>query len=417
MLAPPIDAPEPSPMLLNRAQVERALGAHGLDGLVAAQAANVHYLSAPAHCGSEPGDASRRFAVLPASDAAPAALVLGRDELPLLVAAGGTWMASVVAYPTGADADWPLRAGSMPTPTEQQWLALRERSRAASHDGQHGGRSAPGIAALVRALGDAGLDRATLGIDDPRLAPALRAAGLEHATFVPAAHVFREIRRVKSAAEIAALRQAARATEMACLEAASQVHEGAEWLDIENHFIAELASRSGRGLRLACGPVGLPAQRVRRGEPTTIDALGRHRGYHAAFGRTVVVGAPSADLLRRNAAMQRGCLEACDALRPGMRGSEFASLCVRAVRAHGFPEFGAARLRSIGLDADDDAGASPLDDGALVDAPLEAGAVVGIALSYVEIGWGAAHLADMLLVTPDGAEPLTSMQMDLLVVP
>lgn len=398
------DVPAPAPALLNRTRVERVLGARGLDGLVAADPLHVHHLASLASSGTDPASHGPRFAVLPARDSQPAALVLDRSSLPALVADGGTWLPNVVVFATDDAAEWATRPGAMPTPHESQWLALRERAVP----------EAP-MSALVRAVRDAGLEHATLGLDDARLAERLRASGLEHATFVVVPEAFRELRAVKSDAELGLLRTAARIVEIACLEAVAQVHEGAAWPEIENHFMAELAWRGGRGVRLGCGPAGLPSAAVRRGEPVAADALGRYRGYRAAFGRTAVVGAPSSELLRRNSAMQRGFADACERLRPGMRRDEFAASCADAVRAHGFPEFRRVRVATLGLDPLD--AASPLDSPADAGAPLEAGEVVAVSLQYVEIGWGSALLTDSLLVGEHGAEALTTMQTDLLVAP
>lgn len=417
---PPMDAPSPSPLLLNRAQADRVLGRHGLDGLVAAQPINVYYLSSYWGVLMGVGRDPLYFAVLPRNDAEPAALVMGSFEMRRLVAEGGTWMPNLVGYTAPLDADhategaapyagWPVRAGAALSANEHAGLALQDRLR--------GSESASSLLAIAKAVREAGLERATLGIDDLRLEGWLRAAGLEHATFVPAEHVFCEIRRVKSPAEIELLRTAARINEIACLEAAAQLHDGAEWSDVENHYMAELALRGGRGCYLSGGSGGLPHLRVRRGEPTMIDALGRYRQYVGDFGRTVVVGDPSADLLRRNAAMQRGWLEVYDTVRPGLRYRDLAERCVAAIRRNGFPEFMVAVPHSIGLQHTDDPAPLTLAGPDYGDPVLEPGIVFNVDLPYIEIGWGAVHLEDTLLVTDDGCEPLTSMQMDLLAAP
>jgi Xaa-Pro aminopeptidase len=416
-----MDAPAPAPVLLNRAQADRVLAEHGLDGLVAAQPINVYYLSSYWGALMGVGRDPLYFAVLPKHDAEPAALVMGSFEMRRLVTEGGTWMPNLVGYTLPREAEpaadgagapyagWPVRAGAELSATERAWLELQDRLR--------GAEAASAVHGIARAVREAGLERGTIGIDDLRLERWLRAAGLEHATFVHAEHVFCAIRRVKSPAEIELLRTAARINEIACLEAAAQIHDGADWHEVENHYMAELASRGGRGCYLSGGSGGLPHLRVRRGEPTMIDALGRHRQYVGDFGRTVVVGDPSAELLRRNAAMQRGWLEALESVRPGLRYRELAERCVRAIRAHGFPEFQLAVPHSIGLQHTDDPAPMTLAGPDYGDPVLEPGVVLNVDLPYVEIGWGAVHLEDTLLVTADGCEPLTSMQMDVLVVP
>jgi Xaa-Pro aminopeptidase len=434
-----MDAPSPSPLLLNRAQADRVLGRHGLDGLIAAQPINVYYLSSYWGVLMGVGRDPLYFAVLPKRDTEPAALVMGSFEMRRLVSEGGTWMPNLVGYTAPLDADhatdgvgpsvafgagraaapagdrgvpyagWPVREGATLSANERAWLAIEQRLR--------GTESPSAILAIAKAVREAGLERATLGVDDLRVERWLRAAGLTEATFVHAEHVFCEIRRVKSPAEIELLRTAARINEVACLEAAAQLHDGAEWADIENHYMAELASRGGRGCYLSGGSGGLPHLRVRRGEPTMIDALGRYRQYVGDFGRSTVVGPPSAELLRRNAAMQRGWLEIYETVRPGMRYGELAERCVAAIRRHGFPEFVLAVPHSIGLQHTDDPAPMTLAGPDYGDPVLEPDMVINVDLPYIEVGWGAVHLEDTLLVTRDGCEPLTSMQMDLLVSP
>jgi Xaa-Pro aminopeptidase len=408
-------------VLLNRAQADRVLAKHGLDGLVAAQPHNVYYLSSYWGVLMGVGRDPLYFAVLPKNDANPAALVMGSFEMRRLVTEGGTWVPNLVGYTAPLDAEhaadgagapyvgWPVRAGAALSTTERAWLDIQDRLR--------GTEAASAILAIVRAVREAGLERATIGIDDLRLERWLRAAGLDRATFVHAEHVFCEIRRVKSAPEIDLLRTAARLNETACLEATAQIHEGADWHEVENHYMAELASRGGRGCYLSGGSGGLPHLRVRRGEPTMIDALGRYRQYVGDFGRTVVVGDPSAELLRRNAAMQRGWFEVVETVRPGLRYRELAERCVNAIRRHGFPEFVLAVPHSIGLQHTDDPAPMTLAGPDYGDPVLEPGVVLNVDLPFIEIGWGALHLEDTLLFTADGCEPLTSMQVDLLVVP
>jgi Xaa-Pro dipeptidase len=403
-----------APLLLNRAHSERVLDQHGLDGLLAAQPVNVCYLSNYWGAGSGLGRDPLTFAALPRRPDAAAALVLGSGELRRLSSSGGTWMPNVVAYRSSLDGrappgGWPARAGADLAPNELEWLALEDRLR--------GTESASAILGLARAVREAGLERAVVGIDDWRLEKWLRAAGLLETRFVYAEHLFAAIRRVKSPAEIALLRTAAALNETACLEAAQHVEEGSDWQVIENVYVAEFAQRGGRGCRLATGPGGLPGLAVRRGEPTAIASLGHYRQYHGSVGRTLCVGEPDRELLERHAALQRGWREAAATLRPGLGYREVAARCVAAVRAQGFADFMLAVPRSIGLASCDDPMPSTVRGTEHGDPLLEPGVVFEVELPYSEIGWGSMQLADTLLVTADGCEPLTSMQTDLLILP
>ena len=302
----------------------------------------------------------------------------------------------------------PAQASADLAPNELEWLALEERLR--------GSQSACAILGLAQAVRAAGLERGVVGIDDWRLEKWLRAAGLIETRFVYAEHLIAAIRRVKSATEIVLLRIAAALNETACLEAAQHLEEGSDWQIIENVYVAELAQRGGRRCRLATGPGGLPGLAVRRGEPTAIAALGHYRQYYGSVGRTLVAGAPDGELLERHAALQRGWREVAATLRPGLRYRELAARCVAALRAHGFAEFALAVPRSIGLAPCDDPAPMAVGGPEHGDPLLEPGVLLEVELPYSEPGWGSMQLADTLLVTDDGCEPLTSMQTDLLVL-
>jgi Xaa-Pro aminopeptidase len=395
----------PDPRLLNRAQADRVLASHGLDGLVAARPAHVYHLSDWSGA-REPGAAlPASFAVLPRREADPGALVLDAARLRRLAAEGGTWLPNVVAYGPPEELPSVPRAGA--DAQEGAWLEFEAR---------HAAASPAALPALVRAIEAAGLARATVGIDDLRVERWLRAAGMTEATFVHAPGAFAELRRVKSAHELELLRTAARLVERACLEAAAQIHDGVEWIEVENHFVAELAWRGGREGRLAGGDAR-PYPRVVRGQPTTLDARGRYRHYLGEIGRTVFVGEPGTELLRRNAAMQLGFRAACESIRPGVTYRALAERCVGAIRAHGFAEFTTAIPHGLGLDPRDDPATMTLAGVDAGDPALEPDMVIAVALPYVETGWGSLYLADVLRITRDGCEPFTSLETDLLLAP
>src|SRR5690606_29967401 len=136
--------------------------------------------------------------------------------------------------------------------------------------------------------------------------------------------LFNEIRLVKTPREIELLGQAARANEAALLAAVACLHEGAAWEEIEAAYMAEMLKLGGRGVYLMCGVGGLPARRVRPGEPIMFDALGHVQRYHGDFGRCAVLGEAGNELRLRHRALCAGWEAARERLRPGVRYSELA---------------------------------------------------------------------------------------------
>lgn len=416
-------------MLYNAARAVAVMERHHLDGLIAAQEINVYYASGYWGALMGTGRQHAYFAVLPRGGREPAGLVMASFEWRRLVGMGGSWIPNLLGYTAPVDADhavegpegpeigaprpprahayqgWPVREGARLSPSERAWIEAQDRLR--------GSESASAVWALAKAVREAGLEHRVIGVDDPRVASWLAAAGV-HARFLPAEHVFREIRRVKTPAELALLREAARINGEACLEASRLLRDGLPWRELEDAYMAGMARRGGRGVHLSGGSGGLPDGHLHHGQPLMVDALGQHERYHGDFGRSMVVGEPDAELRARNRAMQAGWGEVLESVRPGLRYRELALRTVNAVQRAGFPEFCLAVPHSLGLEHTDDPAVMTRDGLDYGDPTLEADMVINVDMPFSEIGWGSLHLEDTLRVTADGCEPLTSMSMDLM---
>lgn len=356
------------------------------------------------------------FSVLPRREGEPAALVLPALEIRRLETAGGTWMPNLFSYtsplpggsaaapfadgtPRGSDyAGWPVQDGQALLPLEQRWRDITRRLGAdMSPDARW---------ALARAVKAAGLERSHVIVDDMRVYGWLAHCGLTRVKCLYAPGFFNEIRMVKTPREIDLLRSAARMNETALLAAADAMREGATWLEIENDYIAAMARQGGRGIHLLCGLGGLPAGKVRRGEPVMFDALGQYRHYHGDFGRCAVVGEPSAEHRRHHQAICRGWETAQELLRPGLRYSEIAARVGAAVRAAGIPGFRDPLVHGLGLEHTDDPKPACVQPQDKPDQVLAAGMVVNVDLPHTEIGWGSVHMEDSVLITASGCERL-----------
>jgi Xaa-Pro aminopeptidase len=325
----------------------------------------------------------------------------------------------VVAYTTpGEDLEtgsayngWATREGVALSDRQRKWIG--ETARLTAHP------APTAIHGIVRALKMAGLERGILGVDDERLLQWLPMAGLTQAKLVPARDVFCEIRMVKTAAEIARLREAARLNESAVMHALTALGADMPWDEIERIYMTHMARHGGEGVYIACGAGGLQQGKVVKGEPIMFDGLGRYRGYHGDFGRSAVLGEPAVDVRSRVRALETGWRAAYEMIRPGVRYSEITAAVTAAVHKAGFPgPFRPAVVHSLGLHhTDDPVGLWATPQGQRADRVLEPDMVLNVDLPYIEIGWGAVHLEDTVRVTTDGCEALTSMQTALRVVP
>lgn len=412
-------------MLLNLPRARDILGREGLAGFIAGRATNYYYLTDYWGAFTTPvGYEGSYFAVLPRRDDAPAGLVLPALEIRRLETKGGTWMPNVVPYSApdpaadpfpdgtarGVDyRGWPVAPGATLTPLEQRWLGITARL---------GGRmSADARQALARAVRAAGLEHASVAVDDARIPGWLADAGLAGIRCRVAPELFNETRMVKTPAEIDHLRTAARTNEVALLAAAAALREGATWHELENVYLASMAGQGARGVYLMCGVGELPAGHVRRGEPVMFDALGQFAHYHGDFGRCAVVGEPSAEHHRRHRAICTGWEVAREILRPGLRYSEVSRRVGDAVRAAGIPGFRDPIVHGLGLEHTDDPKPPCVQPQDKPDQVLAADMVINVDLPHIEIGWGSVHTEDTVRITATGCERLGVAGYDLVVRP
>jgi Xaa-Pro aminopeptidase len=367
------------------------------------------------------------YAVLPRDENAPAALVTSGVELNRLVEMP-TWVPNVVAYtvpasPQSRDYDtateepvagqpfaWPVREGSNLGSKERQWQAMSAAYAEKT-------LATPSYA-LRQALDDAGLASGVIGTDDPRPIDWMNSLGRPKLKPVEATNIFREIRMVKSAPELAIMREAARINEDAINAGIRALHTGATWAEIEVAYGMEMARQGGRSVYVTAGTGGMSAERAPVGEPIMFDALGEYRHYHGDIGRTAFIGQPSAEVVRRNRAMSVGWQTAFETIKPGVTGREMTERVIGAIERAGFEGFLIATPHSVGLEHTDHPIAFGLElPGSRGDLVFEENMVLNVDLPYHELGFGGMHLEDMVRVTRDGCEPLTSMETDLIVIP
>ena len=175
-------------------------------------------------------------------------------------------------------------------------------------------------------------------------------------------------------------------------------------------FIVAHGEQTCIGHHMGSGP-------IRVGEPITVDLWPRNveSGFHTDMTRTFVVGRVSDEL----ADYHRLCLEVHErvipAIRPGVTGRELHTIASEVVEAGGYPTqlskkpgevlldgFFHGLGHGVGLDVHED---PPLD---LSGGALVAGDVVAVEPGCYRQGYGGVRLEDLVLVTDDGAEVLTS---------
>jgi Xaa-Pro aminopeptidase len=423
-LKPPFDRR----ILVNKPRAWRVMEEEKLDGIVALNPVNVFYLSNFVSYRTKMMNPHPSFAVMARDEARPIGVAVvstdlwelaskERDYAELVVpysfptnwreiAAAGDFGVAPQASPGGR---WPFQDAAL-TAREEDWAAIDRAWR---------GKMAPTPEwALVRLLKETGFDQGRIAVDDWRIAKILQDLGVTGVTCVPGDNTFRRIRMVKSEVEIGFMRQAARANQDAAMAMMMQLGPGATKADMDHLFMVEAAKRGAKSTWIAAGtPAGLAEPELKPGQSLLIDAVSQINYYHGDFGRTFVLGEPSAALKKRAAMMKIGWEAAFAALKPGVRYSEISRIGTEAMKKSGLSELVVGcGPHSVGLQHTDHPFVPGLPYAVGDDIVLEENMTITVDFPSLSLGLGNAHLEDLVRITKDGAEVLATMDGPLVVV-
>jgi Xaa-Pro aminopeptidase len=148
---------------------------------------------------------------------------------------------------------------------------------------------------------------------------------------------------------------------------------------------------------------------IHRGDPVVLDFGATFEGYRSDMTRTVVVGGPPegelAQIFDVVAAAQRA---GAQAVRPGVNTADVDATCRDLITDAGYGErFEHSTGHGIGLDIHEMPWVS--SQGTAI---LEPGVVVTVEPGVYVAGIGGVRIEDTLVVTPNGAEPLTRFTKD-----
>ncbi len=283
---------------------------------------------------------------------------------------------------------------------------------------------------LVEALHQFGLTARRVGVD-LEFAPAADVQRLRElvptAEFVNASPLIRELRLIKSAAEIEILRRCVRLTEQGIVAALEGLDETTAVQDIRGRYgeaCSAAARRSGeRGFQLALTTVHLgpllwarsdPARRARRGDIVQFDSMVQVHGYKSDMGRTFTFG-PANDAQRRiQDALLAGFAAGLEKLRPGERFCDVFMAVQDAVRRAGFPSYARGHVgHSIGSDVD---GEEWPWLSATEQRVLEPGMVLAFEVPYYVNGVGGFQNENDLVITAGGYESFNTLPLELTAV-
>ncbi len=398
-------------MLLNRERAQAVMAEAGLDALIATTQVNVLYLT---------GILNVNSFVLPRMVQCYAVAAKDRLERPSVVMGVGDADQVLSAFPgVGPLYCFGMFYREVPDPGSLN-DAERRLSALTAEATWH-----PGPAdALATAVHEAGLGKATIGIDEEGIQGVARAKAatlLPDAKFVDASQTFRQIRMVKTQAEVDRLIKAQAACEEGIKAVAAMASPGVTERELVATYIAGVARAGGRptftlikiGRNAALGQLPPSDTRLEKGSHVWFDVGAQVDGYHADLARILALGEPSKKLRDYYAAALRGEEHAFAVTRVGMTADRLFNETVEAVRKAGIPHYRRHHVgHGIGAEVYD-----PPVLNASTTIAIETGMVINIETPYYELGWGAVHVEDPYLVGPDGKNRwLTTMSRDLVIV-
>lgn len=288
-------------------------------------------------------------------------------------------------------------------------------------------------AVAVSVLADLIPDGGTVAIDDdsmffpPAVDTALRGA-LPGLRWLRASQWLADQRAVKSSWEIEQMRRAAAISDLAIGTALTTIRPGVRDLRVAAEAYRAMIEAGGQtpGFPPLIRPTELLDQEhvswsgrtIRPGDGLFMELSASVHRYHAPQSRTVYVGhAPSEAADAADAAMA-GLLAARDALRPGARTGEVYSAWQRTVAGNDAPTWPLRHhcgyLVGVGFPPSWVGGGSVLGIGAGGEVEIAAGMTFHL-MSWVTQPVGHV-ISDTALVTPSGAELLTTTARELLTI-
>jgi Xaa-Pro dipeptidase len=269
------------------------------------------------------------------------------------------------------------------------------------------------------------LDRARLGIEAYKMR-VLELRLLEKAAYAitsePADALVAQLRMIKDADEIAAMRRAAQITEQALDDVIDAVRAGMTERQVANLLTQALLQRGAEGLAFdpliqsgpnSALPHATPGERViQAGELLLLDFGVAVGGYNSDITRTFVMGQPGEEITKMYELVKQANAAARAAAGPGATGQDVDRAARKVIADAGYGSYFTHRTgHGLGLE-----GHEPpyMVEGNTV--PLEAGNTFTIEPGIYVPGLGGVRIEDDMLITDSGAESLTTYDRKLRII-
>ena len=233
------------------------------------------------------------------------------------------------------------------------------------------------------------------------------------AELVATSKIIEQVRQVKTPAEIAWLREAARIADEAYGEVLPTIKAGRREIDVALDLELAMRRRGAGGIAfeiiVASGergamPHGRASEKViEDGELVTVDMGALYRGYHGDMTRTVGVGEVREELRRLYRAVLEAEQACVSAVKPGARAADLDKLARDMLEKYDLAQYFAHSLgHGVGLAIHEGPSLSSVSEDVLAN-----GMAITIEPGVYLPGVGGVRIEDLLLITEDGHEVLS----------
>lgn len=392
---------------MNLERALRIMDKYQLDGLIASNAANLRYLCNYQGFIQQYIPGVEVYGILPNSPGAKPTLILPVSDMELAVdlvshvdelVPYGQFVYYVMPGKELCERDeWIKRSAIDSTPTPTAFEAIKS---------------------VLKKLG---LDNRRIGLDESNFFPKLYDRfinNVQAAEFLDSYEIFREIRMVKTPAEIEILEQAVRITEKALRKSLALAKDGISEKDFQNVFESTILENGGAPL-FSCIYFGeqsfygqlqpSPDKRLTANSLIRYDVGCRYEWYFSDIARTAFFGEPTDKHKDRYQAILEAQKAALSITKPGIKASELFKTAIEEAKKR-IPNYRRTHIgHGIGLELYE-----PPVISAAVDIILEEGMVLNVEPPYYELGLGGFQVEDTVVVTDKGFRFLTTLDRDLM---
>lgn len=242
------------------------------------------------------------------------------------------------------------------------------------------------------------------------------------AEFVPASQLLTQLRMVKDADELAAMKEAQRITDEALLEILNFLKPGLTEQEVAARLTYIMAckgaERNSFDPIVACGangskPHAVPGPDViQKGQFVTMDFGCKVGGYCSDMTRTVAIGQPSEEMALVYNTVLKAQLAGIAAAHAGVTGVEVHNAGAKVIEEAGYGEyFGHGFGHSLGIEIHENPGFHTRND-----KPIPAGALLSAEPGIYLPGKFGVRIEDVIMLTEDGCIDITHSPKQLIIL-